>query len=85
MKYFIKTRFNTDIETAGESITAFFNGRQKTMSYDYALNAKENHKAVAQFFTDTTPWVFTGDVDITDRGYVFEVDLDVWQTQEAVK
>ena len=72
----ITTRFNQATTLSGESVTAFFNGKQKTMAYDYALNAMPNHFKVAHKLlkkVDANLKLSCNNVKPTKAGYKFQV------------
>ena len=79
-----KTRFNSATDTKGESVTVFFNGKQKTFAYDYSLNGFENHlERVEEMFNNF--WKGFGTIEYSNvlmikelkRGYKFQATVEV--------
>ena len=74
----VSTRFNTNRVTGAAKVTAFFNGKQASTSYDYAYNIRPNHfKAAMKVLrkVDADLQLSANNVKSTKTGYIFQVKI----------
>ena len=70
----ISTKYHGPSNTKGSRFTASYDGKRITKSYDYAIDAHENHEAAALAFIEKHfPEYTIRAYGATDNGYVFLV------------
>ena len=71
----IRTKYNPNPVSGAGRVTAYFNGQQKTHSWNYELSTVENHFQATIFFKlkEGLNYVDEHNPVSTETGYYFEV------------